>query len=218
MRLIMLGAPGVGKGTISKKLVEKYNVPQISTGDMLRNAVARETPLGAKAKEFMNKGLLVPDDVIIGMMRERLKEPDAKHGFILDGFPRTEAQADELGRLLAEIKAPLQMVAYIVIGAEEIIRRLGRRATCRNCSAVYNLDYNPPKSDSKCDACGGELYVRDDDKPEVITRRLKEYEQKTLPLAHYYYEKGLLKNFTGKDSGEIFGKIVSEIEKINAKK
>lgn len=213
----MLGAPGVGKGTVSKMLVERFKVPQISTGDMLRTAVANATPLGAKAKEYMNAGKLVPDDLIISMMRERLGEADAKKGFILDGFPRTEAQADALDRMLAELRAPLELVAYVTVPAEEIIRRLGRRVSCGKCGAVYNLGYHPPKTEGKCDACGGELYVRDDDKPEVITRRLREYEEKTLPLANYYYEKGLLKHFSGSGSPEIFGKVVLAVQSKQAK-
>ncbi len=211
MRIVMLGAPGAGKGTISKKLVEKLGIPQLSTGDMLRASVAQGTPLGMQAKEYMNQGKLVPDELIIEMMRERLQEPDAAQGFILDGFPRTEAQADALNRMLASLNAPLDLVAYIQVDAQEIIRRLGRRVSCRKCSAIYNLDSNPPKKQGVCDSCGGELYSRDDDKPEVIKKRFKEYAEKTLPLVHYYYEKGILKNFENNDLEETVEKVIDAI-------
>lgn len=207
----MLGAPGVGKGTVSKELSLKLGIPQISTGDMLRVAVSKSTPLGVKAKEFMNKGLLVPDELIIELMRERLQEKDALHGFILDGFPRTEAQAEALNRLLAAIKSPLDLVAYIQVAEEEIVRRLSQRLSCSKCGAVYNLSFKPPAKQGICDLCQGALYLRDDDKPQVIKKRFKEYAQKTLPLVHFYYEKGILQNFENHEVALTVQKIASAL-------
>jgi adenylate kinase len=211
MNLILLGAPGAGKGTQAKKIVEKYGIPQISTGDMFREAVAKGTELGRKAKEYMDRGELVPDDVVIGIVKERLSQPDCEKGFILDGFPRTLKQAEALDTMLEELGKKIDAVINVDVPEEEIIKRIVYRRTCRSCGAVYNLIYSPPKEDMKCDKCGGELYQRDDDKEETVKARLKVYREQTEPLINYYAQKGVLHNVDGtKNIDEVY----SEIEKI----
>ena len=192
MRLIFLGAPGVGKGTQAQRLAAEEGIPQISTGDILRDAIKRGTPLGAQAKSYMEAGKLVPDDVVIGIIRDRLSHADAASGFILDGFPRTVAQAEALDRLLQESKEMPQVMNFEAPN-EEIVRRLSGRRSCPNCQAVYNLDHAPPRANGLCDACGGALIQRTDDKPETIAARLKVYEQQTSPLVEYYKRRGLLR-------------------------
>jgi adenylate kinase len=192
MRIMMLGAPGAGKGTVAQKLVEKYAIPQISTGDLLRAAVAAGTELGKKAKAIMDSGGLVSDDIVIGLVRERTLEPDAKGGFILDGFPRTVGQAEALEKI-----ARLDVVVNLEVPNQVIIDRLVARRTCKRCKAIYNLKNVPPKVPGKCDACGGELYQRDDDKKEAIEARLDTYRRQTLPLVEHYSRKGLLHTVDG---------------------
>ncbi len=215
MNLILLGGPGAGKGTQAKLIVEKYKIPQISTGDMLREAVKQGTELGKKAKEYMDKGELVPDEIVIGIVKERLKQPDCDRGFILDGFPRTIAQAEALDKILDEIGKKIDAVINIQVPEEEIVRRIVNRRTCKNCGAIYHLIYSPPKEPNKCDKCGGELYQRDDDKEETVRERLRVYREQTEPLIEYYQKKGILYNVDGtKDINGVFEEIKSILDKL----
>ncbi len=211
MNLILLGPPGSGKGTQAKLIVEKYGIPQISTGDMLREAVAKGTELGKIAKKYMDAGQLVPDEVVIGIVKERLQEPDCEKGFILDGFPRTIPQAEALDKILEELGKKIDAVINIQVPEEEVVKRIVNRRTCRKCGAVYHLIYNPPKEDNKCDKCGGELYQRDDDKEETVRQRYKVYKEQTEPLVEYYAKKGVLYNIDGTKSIE---EVFNEIDKI----
>lgn len=197
MNLIFLGPPGAGKGTQAKMVSEKYGIPQISTGDMLREAVAKGTELGRKAKEYMDRGELVPDEVVIGIVRERLQQPDCDRGFILDGFPRTLAQAEALDEMLKEMGKKIDAVINIVVPEEDVVKRITFRRTCKNCGAVYHLIYNPPQEDNKCDKCGGELYQRDDDREETVRERYRVYRENTEPLIEYYRRKGVLYDVDG---------------------
>lgn len=193
----MFGPPGAGKGTQATFLSQKYGIPQISTGEILRDAVKQGTPLGKKAQTFMNKGALVPDEIMIGIIEERIKQNDCKRGFILDGFPRTIAQAEALEQLLEKRKTPLSHVINLRVEDEELISRSGARRICNSCGAVYSLTINPPKVDAKCDACGAELIQRDDDKEGVVRSRLKVYTEKTMPLLDFYAKRKLLKDIDG---------------------
>jgi adenylate kinase len=215
MNLILLGAPGAGKGTQAKKIVEKYNIPHIATGDILREAVAKGTELGKKAKEYMDKGQLVPDEVVIGIVKERLKQPDCENGFLLDGFPRTLNQAEALDEMLKELGKEIDAVIYIDVPEEEVVKRIVNRRTCKNCGAVYHLIYAPPKEENKCDKCGGELYQRDDDKEETVRQRFKVYMDNTAPLIDYYEKKGNLYRVDGtKSIDEVFVEIEDTLKKI----
>ncbi len=215
MNLILLGPPGSGKGTQAKLIVEKYGIPQISTGDMLREAVAKGTELGKEAKKYMDAGQLVPDEVVIGIVKERLQQPDCEKGFILDGFPRTIAQAEALDKILEEMGKKIDAVINIQVPEEEVVKRIVNRRTCKNCGAVYHLIYNPPKEDNKCDKCGGELYQRDDDKEETVRKRYKVYKEQTEPLVEYYAKKGILYNIDGtKSIEEVFAEIDSILQKL----
>lgn len=213
MNIIMLGPPGAGKGTQAKMLVEEFGIPQISTGDMLRAAVAEGTELGKKAKEYMDKGQLVPDEVVIGIVRERLSKPDCEKGFILDGFPRTVPQAEALDKILQEMGKKIDYVINIVVPDEEILKRLTGRRTCRKCGAMYHVVFNPPKKEGVCDKCGGELYQRDDDKEETIRKRLEVYKAQTEPLVDYYKKKGVLVDIDGtKGIQEIYQDILKVLK------
>jgi adenylate kinase len=195
--LILLGAPGAGKGTQAQRLAARFGIPQISTGDMLRAARREGTPLGKRAEEYMTKGQLVPDEVVIGLVEERLGKADAKPGFILDGFPRTIPQAEALGALLGRLaRGPLHVVD-VKVPEGVLIERLGGRLSCPKDGASYHVKFTPPKNDMKCDSCGTELITRADDKPEAISQRLTEYNQKTAPLIDYYTKKGLLRSVDG---------------------
>ncbi len=217
MNLILLGPPGGGKGTQAKRIVEKYGIPQISTGDILREAVAKGTELGKKAKEYMDKGELVPDEVVIGIVKERLAQPDCEKGFILDGFPRTLKQAEALDEILEDMNKKIDAVINISVPDEEIIKRIVYRRVCKNCGAVYNLIYSPPKEDNKCDKCGGELYQRDDDKEETVKERLRVYKEQTQPLIDYYRNKGVLFDVDGtKTIDEVWEQIESILNKIKS--
>jgi adenylate kinase len=203
MRLVLLGPPGAGKGTQAVVLAEEWEIPHISTGDMFRQAVKDETTMGKKAKEYMDKGLLVPDEVVVGLVEERLGRSDAAEGFILDGFPRTIAQADALAGIIHSMGYILDAVINIVVPEDLLVKRLAGRRVCRNCGATYHVEFNPPKEEGKCDKCGGELYQRDDDQEETVRKRLKEYDEKTSPLIAYYAGKGILRNIDGSESADI---------------
>ena len=200
MNIILIGPPGVGKGTQAKILVEAYNIPQISTGDMLRANVRQSTPLGNEAKQFMNAGKLVSDSVILGMIESRFNDSDCKLGCILDGFPRTIPQAEGLDNLLNNMGQQIDSVLVLDVNHEEIVKRLSSRRSCKECDAVYNLLFNPPTSEGKCEKCEGILYQRDDDKAGTIRQRIKVYSSQTSPLIDFYTQKGLAKTIdaTGK--------------------
>lgn len=208
MRLVLLGAPGAGKGTQAKKLIEKYGIPQISTGDLLRAAVSAGTQLGKEAKSYMDKGELVPDRVVLGMVEERLKQDDCKKGYILDGFPRNVAQAEALDKMLSDLGMSLDAALSVDVPFDDLMKRLTGRRTCKSCGQMYNVYYNPPKKEGVCDKCGGELFQRDDDKEETIKKRLEVYNSQTAPLIEYYAKKGILKSVNGTGSiDEIFNNI-----------
>ncbi len=210
MRLVLLGAPGAGKGTQAKKLIEKYRIPQISTGDILRKAVADGTPLGKEAKSYMDKGELVPDSVVIGLVKERLAQDDCKKGYILDGFPRNTSQAETLDKVLSGMKASLDVALSVDVDRDDLMKRLTGRRTCKNCQQMYNVYFTPPKKDGVCDKCGGALFQRDDDKEATIKNRLDVYDKATAPLIDYYSKKGILKSVMGVGNiDQIFNKICS---------
>lgn len=206
--VVMLGAPGAGKGTQAAKMSQLYEVPTISTGDILRQAVVDQTELGRKAKEYMDKGQLVPDEVVIGIVEERLKSLDCQKGFILDGFPRTVVQAEELDKALSAMSKRLDVVLEVGVGEEVIIRRLTGRRTCHRCGKIYHLSSDPPREESRCDKCGGELYQRSDDTVETVKNRLEVYQKQTAPLLDYYRQQGLLRTVDGgRPVEEVFGDI-----------
>jgi adenylate kinase len=211
MRIVLIGAPGGGKGTQAKLLVEKYGIPQISTGDLLRDAVAKATPLGLRAKAAMDAGQLVSDDIVLGMIKERLAQADAQKGFILDGFPRNIPQAEALDALLEETGQPLQISLLIDVDFEILMQRLTGRRTCGSCGQMYNIYTSPPRMENRCDKCGGELIHRADDNEETIANRLRVYEAQTAPLVEYYRKQGKLRSVKG--VGEI-EEIFTAIERI----
>ena len=200
MRLIFFGTPGVGKGTQAKLLSAKLNIPQIATGDLLREAVAAGTPLGKQAKEIMSSGKLVPDDVMIGIIRDVLQSPRCAQGFILDGFPRTIPQAEALTSLLQGLHIRIDRVINFMVDEDEIIRRLSRRVSCKLCGSILNIGMNDPGGNRVCPKCGGELVERDDDKPETVKKRLAVYHQSTKPVRAYYDKLGILSDITGSGS------------------
>ena len=202
MRLVLIGAPGSGKGTQAKFLAEKYNIPQISTGDLLRAAVAAQTPLGRQAKAVMDAGQLVPNDIVIGMIRERIMRPDAENGFIMDGFPRNLEQAETLDGMLARLGRPIDAVLQINVDFDLLMQRMVGRLTCLSCGTLFNSFTNPPAIDTQCDYCGGTLHHRSDDNEETIDRRLRIYEMHTQPLSAYYNSKGNLHTIDGQGTVE----------------
>jgi adenylate kinase len=209
MNMILLGPPGAGKGTQAKMLIEKYRVPQISTGDILRANLKERTPLGLKAKEYMDKGLLVPDEVVIEITRERLKQPDCQKGYILDGFPRTVAQAQALDKVLADMNSQIDHVISVEVDQNELLKRLTGRRTCRQCGAMYHVIFNPALNKDLCDKCQGELYLRDDDNEDTVRNRLEVYDSQTFPLIQYYQQKGLVRKIEGIGSiQQIFERII----------
>lgn len=197
MKVILMGPPGAGKGTQAEVLVKKLSIPHISTGDMFRAAIKNQTALGLKAKEFMDAGALVPDEVTIGIVEERLGEADCQKGFLLDGFPRTVAQADALAAILQHKGIELDGVVNIQVDQEKLIARLTGRRVCRQCGATFHVIFNAPKQDSVCDKCGGELYQRSDDSESTARNRLDVYNKQTEPLIAYYRAKGLLLDING---------------------
>lgn len=214
MNLILLGPPGAGKGTQAQLMVDRYGTPQISTGDILRKAVKDGTPLGRKAKAYMDQGQLVPDEVVIMIIDERLRAPDCSSGFILDGFPRTIAQAEALQPILKKLGKSIDHVINIEVDTEELVRRLTGRRTCKNCGAMFHTLFHPPKTEGVCDRCGGPLYQREDDKEATIRTRLEEYQRQTSPLIHYYRSKSLLRSIEGVGrQDEIFQKIVGLLDR-----
>ncbi|GAB6934783.1 MAG: adenylate kinase [Bacillota bacterium] len=197
MNIVFMGLPGAGKGTQAERIVASFGIPHISTGDMFRQAVREGTPLGLKAKEYMDKGLLVPDEVTVGIVRERLSQGDCAKGFLLDGFPRTVPQAEALDATLAELGRRLDHVIYLDVRKETLLARLTGRRICRQCGATYHVVFNPPRQEGVCDKCGGELYQRDDDKEETVATRLEVNLAQMEPLLAYYEEKGLLRRVNG---------------------
>ena len=213
MKLILLGPPGAGKGTQAKMLTERFGIPQISTGDILRAAVKEGTPMGVKAKCFMDAGGLVPDEVVIGIVRERLQKEDCSAGFILDGFPRTVAQADALKETLHSLGKDLDAVISLEVDTEALVERLTGRRTCRECGQGYHIKFDPPREPGRCDACGGELFQRDDDREETIRKRLEVYHEQTSPLVAYYGNEGLLLPVDGmQEIGSVQEKILTHLQ------
>lgn len=192
MRLVLVGPPGAGKGTQAQFISAHMGIPKISTGDIFRANVSQGTELGQQAKKFMDAGDLVPDEITIGMVVSRLEEDDARKGFLLDGFPRNVPQAKTFNDLLLDAGTPLDVVLELVVDDDEVVRRLSGRRTCRNCGHIWHLDFDPPSAEGVCDICGGELFQRDDDKPETIRHRLEVYYEQTAPLVGYYAEAGVL--------------------------
>lgn len=213
MKLILLGAPGAGKGTVAKLLTELDGSVQISTGDILRGAVAAGTELGKKAQSFMNAGDLVPDELIMGIMKDRLQEDDCKNGFLLDGFPRTIPQAEALKELLSDIGEKLDMVVNLDVARDVILDRLTTRRTCSNsdCQAIYNVKSNPPKVEGVCDKCGSPVIQREDETEEAISHRLETYNEKTAPLADFYEKEGMLLNINATSSDAVVNAIKEKL-------
>lgn len=213
--IVLLGPPGAGKGTQAKIIAEKHGLVHVSSGDLFRENLKAQTELGQKAQTFMNRGELVPDDVTIAMIRERLNCPDCKNGALLDGFPRTPAQADALNEMLKEFHGKVDLVPYISVPSEVLVERLGGRWTCRAAGHVYHEKFNPPIKAGVCDFDGSELYQRDDDKPETVARRIKVYFEQTSPLIEYYRSRGLLAEIDGTlPIDEVTVKMLAAIEKV----
>lgn len=210
MKIIMLGAPGAGKGTQAKKIAEKYQIPHISTGDIFRANIKGGTELGMKAKSYMDQGGLVPDDVTIGMLLDRIREADCANGYVLDGFPRTIPQAESLTKALSEMGETMDYAINVDVPDENIINRMAGRRACLACGATYHIVYNAPKQEGICDVCGEKLVLRDDDKPETVQKRLGVYHEQTQPLIEYYGNAGILVSVDGtKDLNEVFKDIVT---------
>lgn len=210
MRLLLFGPPGVGKGTQALLLKEKYNIPHISTGDILRQAVSDGTELGLRAKQHMDKGELVPDDVMIGLVRDVLQSHECELGFILDGFPRTVAQAEALDTVFNELNIELDAVIYFHVDEDEIISRLSQRWTCKTCKRIYNTAINSINNDSTCPNCGNKLYQRDDDKPEIVKQRLEVFNKTTMPVLDYYKDSGKLLEINGNGNvQDVFSRILA---------
>ncbi|HXG30179.1 MAG TPA: adenylate kinase [Thermodesulfobacteriota bacterium] len=216
MRLILFGPPGAGKGTQASMISSRYGILHISTGDILRAAVKDGTELGRLAKSYMDKGELVPDEVVIGIIKERIKKPDSRDGFMLDGFPRTIPQAEALDRMLAEEGLRIEVVVSIEVDDEEIVKRISGRRVCEKCGAMYHITYNPSKNAGYCDKCGGKLFQRDDDSEGVVRRRLQVYRSQTEPLKEYYRRAGILKGVQGTGTvDEVFDRIQGILDTVN---
>jgi len=212
LNIILMGPPGAGKGTQAKKLIAKYDIPHISTGDMFREAMKEGTPLGKIAQQYINDGHLVPDDVTIGLVKERLSKADCNNGFLLDGFPRTIPQAEALEGIAKEIGRDIKYVIDIETSREELVKRICGRRVCKKCGAPFHIVNVKPKVDGICDICGGELVQRPDDNEEALITRLDHYEKQTKPLLDYYENKGLLKTFSGENSEVLFKELTSFLE------
>ena len=214
MKIIMLGAPGAGKGTQAKKIAAKYNVPHISTGDIFRANIKNNTELGQKAKTYMDKGELVPDELVVDLIMDRFKEADCANGYVLDGFPRTIPQAEALDSALNAQNESIDYAINVEVPDENIINRMSGRRACVGCGATYHIKYNPTKTEDVCDACGEKLILRDDDKPETVKNRLSVYHDQTQPLIDYYSGKGVLAEVDGtKDMEDVFDAIVTILGK-----
>ena len=209
MKIIMLGAPGAGKGTQAKRIAEKYTIPHISTGDIFRANIKNGTELGKKAKEFMDQGLLVPDELTCDLVMDRIQQDDCKNGFVLDGFPRTIPQAEALDEALNKIGQKMDYAIDVDVPDENIVNRMGGRRACLSCGATYHVEFNPTKAEGICDACGAQTVLRDDDKPETVQKRLTVYHDQTQPLIDYYKNQGILKSVDGTQPMEaVFDAIV----------
>jgi adenylate kinase len=213
MRIILLGPPGAGKGTQAKMMEKDFGIPQLSTGDIIRLAIQNQTEWGRKAEEFVKAGKLVPDEVVIGIVKEKLSGKDLANGFILDGFPRTLPQAEALEEMLRELGIQIDAVLYFQMDSDEIVRRLSARRICEKCQTPYNLLSKPPKNDEICDQCGGKVIQRPDDRPEVVRERLRVYEEQTSPLVEFYSRKGLLRVIPSNGSIEEVYERVKEVLK-----
>ena len=212
MNLMLFGAPGAGKGTQAKFLIEKYGIPQISTGDILRAAIADETAMGMEAKRFMDEGKLVPDSTIIGIIKDRLAEDDCKNGFILDGFPRTLPQAEALSELMKEMNISLDKVISLNVPDELIVGRITGRRVCSKCGASFHVEFNPSKEENVCDYCGGELIIRKDDNAETVKSRLGAYHEQTAPLIAFYTNMGVMIELDGtKDVSEVTADMIAAL-------
>lgn len=210
MKIIMLGAPGAGKGTQAKRIAAKYGIPHISTGDIFRANIKNGTELGMKAKSYMDAGGLVPDEITIGMLLDRIHQPDCANGYVLDGFPRTIPQAESLTKALKEMGEAIDYAINVDVPDENIISRMSGRRACLSCGATYHIKYNPPKQEGICDACGQALVLREDDKPETVQNRLAVYHQQTQPLIDYYKKEGVLAEVDGtKDMDQVFEDIAA---------
>lgn len=209
MKVIMLGAPGAGKGTQAKKIAAKYQIPHISTGDIFRANIKEGTELGKKAKEYMDQGLLVPDELTVDLVIDRVKQDDCKNGYVLDGFPRTIPQAEALDKALAALGEKMDYAIDVDVPDENIVNRMSGRRACVGCGATYHIKYNPPKTEDVCDICGEKLILRDDDQPETVLKRLTVYHDQTQPLIDYYTKSGILKQVDGTvDMEDVFQAIV----------
>ena len=217
MNILIIGAPGTGKGTMSNLIVDKYHVVHISTGDMLRHAVALKTEVGLKAQEYMEAGKLVPDEIIHGVILERLKEDDIKDGFLMDGYPRNIRQAEDLEGILKDLGMHIDVVLDLNVDEEVLKERITGRRVCKNCGAIYHIKNNPPQKENTCDLCGGELYTRKDDTLESLVTRLAEYHQNTKPLIDHYQKQGLVKEIDASlKVEEVFEAVSETLEKVKA--
>ncbi len=217
MQVMMLGLPGAGKGTQASRIHADYGIPHISTGDMFRAAIAAQTPLGREAQNYLESGRLVPDELTIGIVRERLQEQDAAHGFVLDGFPRTLPQAEALDGMLKALGKPLDCVLYIHVPREVLLARLTGRRICKSCGATYHLVFQPPRLEGRCDVCNGELYQRADDTAEKVATRLEQYAQ-TEPLVDYYQERGLLRRVDGEQEiDSVYDEVKGELDRLQSR-
>ena len=209
MKIIMLGAPGAGKGTQAKMIAEKYGVPHVSTGDIFRANIKEGTQLGKEAKQYMDQGLLVPDELTVKILLDRVAKDDCKNGYVLDGFPRTIPQAEVLDKALNELDDKIDYAIDVDVPDENIVKRMGGRRACLTCGATYHIEHVPPKKEGICDKCGSELVLRDDDKPETVKNRLSVYHEQTQPLIDFYTEKGVLRTVDGtQDMKDVFAAIV----------
>lgn len=209
MKIIMLGAPGAGKGTQAKMIAEKYGIPHVSTGDIFRANIKNGTELGMEAKKYMDQGLLVPDELTVKILLDRVAQADCEKGYVLDGFPRTIPQAEVLDKALSELGDAIDYAINVDVPDENIVKRMSGRRACVNCGATYHIEHVPPKKEGVCDKCGSELVLRDDDKPETVLNRLKVYHDQTQPLIEFYSAKGVLRTVDGTvDMQDVFGAIV----------